>query len=198
MLYSWYIAMLFLIGIFLLLYFCLEIIAFSPRNRAHIGTVLRHKYWVFKYGRQCGVGVWQLLLHDLSKLGLTEFGPYARHFFLYYGANREHSTEDTAEWQGAWLHHQKYNKHHWQAWIVLNARDYQGIRYQPQPMPEKYAREMVADWMAAGKAYNGSMQVAKWWLVNKGLIVLHPDTHRFVNELISHIDHSVLGDSNEP
>lgn len=48
------------------------------------------------------------------------------------------------------------------------------------PMPEKYVREMVADWMGAARAYDGawpgSLDTWAWWQNNRDHLVLHDDT----------------------
>lgn len=47
------------------------------------------------------------------------------------------------------------------------------------PMPEKYRREMLADWRGAGRAY-GNNDTAGWYEKNAAQIVLHPDTREWV------------------
>ena len=151
---------------------------------AHIKTVLLHKYWVFVYGRRCKVGLWQLLVHDLSKLGLAEFGPYARHFFMFNGTKREHSIDkDAREWTKALDHHYKHNPHHPQHWVHR-----QGENIYTAEMPGRHVEEMVADWMAAGKVYSGSMNVAKWYSENKDRLRLARGTTLNVEKLIAKVD----------
>lgn len=48
------------------------------------------------------------------------------------------------------------------------------------PMPERYAREMVADWMGAGRAITGEWKTPKWYWENRHNMVLHPDTRAYV------------------
>jgi hypothetical protein len=95
---------------------------------------------VFIVGRKLKVSYWRLLKHDLSKFSPAEFGSYARKF--YGGGDTNFSK--------AWLHHQNRNDHHWEYWI--NRSEQSGAL----PMPEMAIREMVADWLAAGKVYAGS------------------------------------------
>lgn len=56
----------------------------------------------------------------------------------------------------------------------------------PLPMPEKYVREMVADWMGASKAYDGKWPKEKWlwWEKNreKVLSYCHPETIRRIKD----------------
>lgn len=48
------------------------------------------------------------------------------------------------------------------------------------PMPERYAREMLADWMGAGRAITGRWETAKWYMGSRHNMVLHPDTRAYV------------------
>jgi len=58
------------------------------------------------------------------------------------------------------------------------------------PMPEKYIREMVADWAGAGRAITGKWDVSDWYEKNKEKMTLHPDTRARVEELLSlHFDY---------
>jgi hypothetical protein len=99
---------------------------------------------VFVVGRKLKVSYWRLLKHDLSKFSLAEFGSYARKF--YGGGDTNFSV--------AWLHHQNRNDHHWEHWINRSEHN-KGSVNGALPMPEMAIREMVADWLAAGKVYNG-------------------------------------------
>ena len=68
----------------------------------------------------------------MSKFSPQEFFPYALKF---YSNQKDENTE--LRWKKAWLHHQNYNKHHWEYWIVnKNTRE-------ALPMPKKYLIEMV-------------------------------------------------------
>jgi hypothetical protein len=50
-------------------------------------------------------------------------------------------------------------------------------------MPEKYAKEMLADWIGAGEALNnGSVQ--KWYEKNKNNVFLHPETRQWIEQQI--------------
>jgi len=140
----------------------------------------KHKLFVFLAGRKLRVGIWQLLVHDLSKFGRHELFQYGRQFF---GA-KDRPTEFAA----AWLHHQNTNPHHWEYWIPRTGHDRGGFPGgQPLEMPEKYAREMVADWLGATRAYEGKWPAAgswKWYQVGFPKIVLHPSTRVLVDELM--------------
>lgn len=51
------------------------------------------------------------------------------------------------------------------------------------PMPEQYAREMVADWYGAGNA-QGKPDIKAWYDASKHRRFLHPDTEQFVESLL--------------
>lgn len=55
------------------------------------------------------------------------------------------------------------------------------------PMPERYVREMVADWCGAGRAITGKWEVAQWYTKTRDHIILHPSTRRLVEDLIAEV-----------
>lgn len=57
-------------------------------------------------------------------------------------------------------------------------------RYRALPMPERFVREMVADWAGAGRAYTGAWGVSAWYAQNREKIVLHPEARRRVEQLL--------------
>jgi hypothetical protein len=76
----------------------------------------------------------------------------------------------------AWLHHQKWNKHHWEYWVIPS--------HGPLNMPDKYVREMVADWFAAGRAFDGAWDAKNWYLRQD--LLLHPLTRVKVEGLLEY------------
>ena len=85
-----------------------------------------------------------------------------------------------AAFDRAWLHHQHANPHHWQHWVL---REDSGA-VKALPMPEHFVREMVADWMGAGRAITGKWEAAEWYTKNAGKMTLHPDTRARVESLL--------------
>jgi len=161
--------------------------------------IYRHKLFVYRAGRTLGLWPWQLLRHDLSKLKPDEWVPYAENFYggphrpwsevngyektHYFDAAWARSREGvSAAFDAAWLRHQHRNPHHWQHWCL---REDDG-ELKVVAMPDRYRREMVADWMGAGMAIKGHgleralPETRAWWERNRDKILLHPDTRAWV------------------
>lgn len=142
--------------------------------------VLRHKWFVYREGRKLGVGRLQLLIHDWHKMTPGEWFPYVETF---YGDKPSPRRSDggydpngvSEAFDVAWLRHQKRGKHHWQWWVL--PLDDGGQR--ALPMPDKYRREMVADWRGAGLA-QGKSDTCAWYEVNRHNMTLHPETREWV------------------
>jgi hypothetical protein len=78
--------------------------------------------------------------------------------------------------------HQHRNPHHWQHWLLRTDRgDVLAIE-----MPRRYALEMVADWMGAGRAITGRWECAEWYAKNREKIVLHENTRRLVDGILQY------------
>jgi hypothetical protein len=127
--------------------------------------------------------------HDMSKLTPAEWCPYVRQFFYRDGSRRQVRDAlgayvpslQTNEFKRAWLSHQRL-KHHWQSWVLIgDGRDLYGL-----PIPEVYLREMIADWIGAGRA-NGKVEPKAWYERNKHTIIMHPASRRRLEELLREI-----------
>jgi len=151
----------------------------------YFSYVLRHKWFVFV--ECCKLGIpWRGVVHDLSKFSPAEWFPYAEHF---HGGNRDihHGRDKTGYYRAgdtgddtfdfAWLHHQHYNKHHWQWWVLpLDASD-RVVR----PMPDVYCKEMLADWYGAGRAL-GKPDTVAWYVRNRDKMLLHHETRAWIEQ----------------
>lgn len=138
--------------------------------------IVRHKWFVFLAGRRVGrIPLWRLIIHDWSKMSPAEWGPYVQSF---YGPERTPAVRKAFD--VAWLHHLHMNPHHWQHWLLQE--DDGGLK--TLEMPKHFAREMVADWMGAGRAITGKWEVQEWYAKNHAKIQLHPDTRRLVSWLL--------------
>jgi hypothetical protein len=154
----------------------LQYASYVARMKPHLqyaSYVARHKWFVFLAGLKTGAPLWRLVIHDWSKLTPAEWGPYVRTFY-------DKSRKRPGEFDAAWLHHQHRNPHHWQHWVLReDDGDTKAIR-----MPDVLVREMVADWMGAGRAITGKWDLDEWFGANRHKMVLHQDTEELVFELV--------------
>ena len=143
---------------------------------------IKHKWFVLLAGIKIRANIWDLVTHDLSKFSPSELLHYQRQFFG--------KADQPLQFSYAWNHHQKCNKHHWEYWIPTSGYNRGGYKdMQPLPMPERYVREMVADWLGAGRAYEGKFPLLDkwaWFESNKSKIFsrCHPDTIRLVYKVL--------------
>lgn len=134
--------------------------------------LLRHKWFVFLYGLQVGVSLKALLLHDMSKFSKEEWGSYVKFQFWIEEKkksvpNYKYHLGDCEFFDDAWNHHWMRNPHHPEFWSF--PYDY------PEEMPEEDIREMIADWLGAGRAQNRPFDPS-WFEENQWNIDLHPNT----------------------
>jgi len=160
--------------------------------------VVRHKWFVTLECLKRGL-IWRGLKHDIDKFYPDEFFPYARFFYNPDGSKRQirdktgyYKPTDTGDlaFDRAWFLHQKRNDHHWQ-WAVYPddgppQDSEQGMRniIKVLPMSRRAIREMVCDWIGAGKAQNSSDSVG-WYEKNKNKLIFHPDTRTIVEQEIN-------------
>lgn len=147
--------------------------------RSHVSYlryVLRHKWYVFLACRVLRVPLWRAVLHDWDKFLPGEWGPYVAAFYAPDGSSQ---YKPTPTFHQAWNAHQKRNRHHWQYWLLT--WDHGGT--EVLEMAETDVREMVADWMGAGRAL-GKPDTRAWYEANKDKMQLHPATRQLVERLL--------------
>lgn len=165
----------------------------------YLKYLIRHKWYVAKACFRHGL-YWRGLKHDWSKLLPCEWFPYVESFYGIgsYSDEFEQAWNEHARKNGvlvpyrltkvgvreafdrAWLHHQHWNPHHWQHWVL---REDSGTT-KILEMPAKDAVEMYCDWEGAGLAITGKKDVASWYEKNQGKMLLHPNTRALVESLI--------------
>lgn len=150
------------------------------RHLNYLKYVLRHKWFVFVASRKTGSSLWLAAIHDMSKFSPSEWNPYAATFYKPDGSKQ---YDETDAFNIAWLRHQHRNPHHWQHWLLRMDRG----DTVAMEMPERYAREMVADWMGAGRAITGKWECAEWYAKNSGKIILHPNTRTLVERILGNL-----------
>lgn len=126
----------------------------------HFKKICIHKYYVRKYCWKMGL-YWQGLTHDLSKFSPIEFWESAK----YYQGDRS-PIDACKEANGisyGWQHHKGRNPHHAEYWIDNIDND----KIKVLIMPKKYAMELLADYLGAGRAYMGKefsyQKEFEWW-----------------------------------
>lgn len=141
---------------------------------------LKHKWFVFRAGRELDVPVMRLLKHDLSKFGPHELVHYGRQFFG--------PKDKPEEFNKCWLHHQNHNDHHWEYWIRRTGHNRAtGTETTILPMDPDAATEMVADWMGASRAYEGKWPTPgdwPWLKENFNKVQVHPATRLLLEEIL--------------
>lgn len=169
------------------------------RHWRYLVYVLRHKRFVFEAGLRYGVPLWQLVIHDWSKFRPVEWLPYAEWFYGYEGGSwvtvlragqglgltggdlYRRAQECKAAFERAFLLHLHASPHHHQHWVLPAHGDKPAVVYE---MPERYVREMVADWAGAGRAITGRWEVVEWYGKNKDTMVLGTRTRDLVERLL--------------
>lgn len=178
------------------------------RHWAYLKYVLRHKWYVLREGRKLGVPLLILILHDWDKFLPDEWFPYARTFYKSNGEKQYVESVDFAVAWMKHQHRNKHHWQYWLTRlggrpiretnvVVWDRGDAQAIVERetaggtvlelrdcafgmfPQPMPEVFRREMLADWRGAGLAL-GFPDTAGWYMKNEGNIILHPETRAWV------------------
>lgn len=176
------------------------------KHAKYLSYVIRHKWFVFIACCRLGIPL-AGLIHDWSKFLPSEWFPYVENF---YGTRKSTEALDAIGEFGcaelapygyfvgdrfnvAWNHHQKRNPHHWQYWLITmdNGETF------PLPMPDRYRREMLADWIGAGRAITGRYDVASWYAKNRDRILLRSETRAWIDERIGRSGPAVAGTLSE-
>jgi len=144
--------------------------------------VLRHKWFVFLECVRYGIPL-AGIIHDWHKLLPCEWIPYTETFYGPYPYDKR--PRDLVDaFDRAWLHHIHLAPHHWQHYIL---REDSGA-VKVLEMPVRYRKEMIADWIGAGRALgkynkrNRLEEVRNWYLSNTKNIQLAPSTRIWVEK----------------
>ena len=143
----------------------------------HTKTVLKHKYWVFRFACKLHIPV-RGFFHDFSKFNPIEFFESVK----YYTGKKSPILSCKADkgYSRAWQHHKGHNPHHYEYWV-----DNLNKGGTPILIPFKYCLEMVCDYLAAGKTYQGKKfsyaDEYNWWMKEaKSITVMHPAIMEFL------------------
>lgn len=151
----------------------------------HFKTICTHKYWVFYFGRRLGIG-WQTFWHDMSKFSPTEFFESVR-YYTGTGSPIDACKKENG-YSMAWFHHRGRNPHHYEYW-----QDNFDNGGQPVRMPDKYRKEMLCDYLAAGRAYTGKCFTLHneyvWWRGKREKpLAMHESTYKFIDDCMEFLN----------
>lgn len=150
----------------------------------HFKTILTHKKWVFYCARRLGIG-WQGFWHDMSKFSPTEFNESIKY---YTGTSSPIDAAKEAQgYSMAWQHHKGSNPHHYEYWQDNFDKGTTHLK-----MPDKYVKEMICDYLAAGKAYSKDKFTIyseyEWWVKKSKLCnAMHPENKQVVWYVLGHM-----------
>jgi hypothetical protein len=109
----------------------------------------KHKYYVYKGGRELGAPTWDLVKHDWSKFKPSVWVPYREQMFGGHGKD----PEVYKAFRKAVMEHVELESHH----------DY---KYKNIGVPNL---ENFADWYSVAKSHDPSTPDIKTWLSKKGI-----------------------------
>lgn len=181
----------------------------------YLWSVLRHKWFVLVECLKLGLPLYVGLTHDLSKFRPDEFLGYSRGFYTLWGRKQYNPYPMTDAWmRHQWRnpHHWQYwvmiddRPLEYQAMMIWDKGDISlfasfgtdqstlarmdldptSVDIMSIPMPERYWKEMIADWRGAGRAY-GNPDTRSWYLERHEMFkrFLHPETRFYVEMELS-------------
>lgn len=144
----------------------------------HLKKIGVHKYWVFHYCRLMGIP-FQGLVHDLSKFSPTEFWESVHWYQGTYSPIN--ACKAVNGWSAAWMHHKGRNRHHYEYW--QDNFDQGGHAVE---MPFRFKKEMLCDYLGAGRAYYGKdftyEKELEWWREKSAKpLAMHPEDRKFID-----------------
>jgi len=147
------------------------------RYISYIKNIMVHKWFVFI--ECCSLGIPLLgLLHDWTKFLPSEMIKYTHTLYDSDGTRKKANDSLYISLGTALTHHFRCNKHHWQYYLLVQGVD----SIVALDMPLKYCKEMLADWVGAGKTYGGN--VYDWYRKNKDKIIIHDDVREWLERMI--------------
>lgn len=161
-------------------------------NFNYLKYLFKHKSYVLRHRKLFDVPFIQALVHDWTKFLPSEWFAYIDHF---YGDTDELSSQ---AFMYAWNAHQKYNKHHWEHWVLINEVDSferDGPPFDLLPIPIKYVNEMVLDWFCAGLVINGKVDLNAWFDEMKYKMEINDETMEVIEDLVrskAHLEGQVM------
>jgi hypothetical protein len=131
-------------------------------------------------------------MHDMSKFSPTEFWESVK----YYRGTKSPIPvcKEVNGYSKAWQHHKGRNPHHYEYWT-----DNYDMGTTTIKMPFNCVVEMIVDWCAAGRTYNGSNWTFEsqcdWWNNKKaGTISINPETIKLINKFFDTTTYNSIND----
>lgn len=145
----------------------------------HIKRVLIHKFWVAHYCFKAGL-YYQGLVHDLSKFSPTEMLESMKYY--REGISPIKVAREDKGYSEAILHHVGHNRHHSDYWIDHR----EDGRVVPVPIPLQYLGEMLCDWLAAARTYQGYSddiytKEKAWWDSHRKTIPMNENSRMILD-----------------
>ncbi len=137
---------------------------------ANLKYIIQHKINVAIECIKMGM-YWHAITHDLSKLYPKEF--------IAYTNNYHNGVKNRRAMAEAWQWHKNRNPHHWDFWVKSSGK--------PIPIPEKYVKQMIADWKGMGrqKGFEGPII---YYAKTKHRMTLHKETINLINKYLLFIN----------
>lgn len=151
------------------------------RHLIYLKYVLTHKWFVLLAGLKTGAPFWRLIIHDWTKFGPAEWNPWKRR----YEAGRSNvigTNADEDDFRRAFSHHWHRHPHHWEHWVTGLSSG--SVTLTPLRIPDPIVREMVADWLGAGRAKMGHWDITEYFARNRQHMVVHEDNWPLIHELV--------------
>ena len=79
------------------------------------------------------------------------------------------------DFDAAWLKHLRRNPHHWQYWVRQ-----EGGGEEIMPIPDKYRKEMLADWRGMARTLHPGGNAAAWYRKHGNQLKLHGETRKWL------------------
>lgn len=165
--------------------------------REHIGAVWKAAEWMSANldaiidlsDFEAGMFAYNTSVHDRSKFDGEEYDAYDAYFY---------GEKDVEAFNRAWLHHIHSNPHHWQHWLLVNddGKYRDPGKVVPLEMPKIFVLEMIADWWSFSWRSGNLREIFEWYDKNKDNIILHPNTRRYVEDVLAEIREGLK--TNEP
>ena len=154
--------------------------------------VAKHRWFVMLECFKVGL-IWRGLVHDLDKLSFRKFFSYANFFYGTIKPVRDSggyfkpTNTGNLEFEYAWLFHKNKNRHHIQFWLLPDD-DGNNICL---PIPDKYIKEIICDWIGAGIAQGYGNNTVEWYAKNKGKMSIERNTRCKIEKAVDNMSKGV-------